>query len=127
MEDPVMTRTGATAFLRPAGMGLLAGIMVTVVWLGGRPHTIQAQAAPPPAGTSGTIAFTTAGPGTAQMLYLVDTRAQSVAIYRVDPNEVKGTLKLEAARQYGWDLKLGEFNNQPPEVAAVEAMVGSRR
>jgi hypothetical protein len=94
--------------------------------LGVRPHALRAQAAPA-AAQGGTIAFTTAGPGSAQLLYLVDTRTQSVAIYRVDPNELKGTLKLEAARQYGWDLKLGEFNNQPPEVSAVEAMVGTRR
>lgn len=125
-----MSRTGATAFLRPAGIGLLAGVVVTsAIGFGGGPRTIQAQASPPPtaAGSAGTIAFTTPGPGSAQLLYLVDTRSQSVAIYRVDPNEVKGTLKLEASRQYGWDLRLGEFNNQPPEVAAVEAMVGSRR
>ena len=122
-----MTRIGASAFLRPAGMGLLAGVLLMAFGLSGRPNPIQAQAAPAAAGNGGTIAFTTPGPGTAQLLYLIDTRSQSVAIYRVDPNEVKGTLKLEAARQYGWDLKLGEFNNQPPEVAAVEAMVGTRR
>jgi hypothetical protein len=61
------------------------------------------------------------------LLYLIDTRNQSFAVYRVDPQDPKGTLKLEATRQYRWDLKLGEFNNQPPEVAAVEAMVGAVR
>lgn len=123
-----MSRNGASTFLRPAGMGLLVGVMATALALGGgRSRSIQAQAAPLPGSAAGTIAFTTPGPGSIQLLYLVDTRSQSVAIYRVDPNEVKGTLKLEASRQYGWDLKLGEFNNQPPEVAAVEAMVGARR
>ena len=33
--------------------------------------------------------------------------------------------KLEAARQYRYDLKLSEFNNQPPEVSSIEAMVKS--
>ncbi|WZO95725.1 hypothetical protein EP7_002693 [Isosphaeraceae bacterium EP7] len=75
---------------------------------------------------SGTIALTaTLGSG-AQLLYLVDTRLQSLAIYRVDPttgNNSKGSLKLEAQRHYGQDLKLTEFNNAPPEVRSIEAMV----
>ena len=59
------------------------------------------------------------------MLYLIDTKAQAFAVYRVEPTGPKGsgTVKLEAARQYRYDLKLSEYNNQPPEVSAVEAMV----
>jgi len=30
---------------------------------------------------------------------------------------------LEAARQYGFDLRLAQYNNQPPEVTAIESMV----
>jgi hypothetical protein len=88
----------------------------------------RAQAAPA-AGmeASGTIAFTSAGPGTAQWLYIVDTRNQAFAVYRVDPQDPKGSVKLEAARQYRWDLKLTEYNNRPPEVAAIESMVGHPR
>jgi hypothetical protein len=44
-------------------------------------------------------------------------------VYRVDPQNPKGSLKLEAARQYRWDLKLAEYNNLPPEVSAIESMV----
>ena len=35
----------------------------------------------------------------------------------------KGTVKLDAARQYGWDLKLTAYNNLGPEVTAIESMV----
>jgi hypothetical protein len=73
--------------------------------------------------TSGTIAFTSQTSGAAQLLYLVDTRAHAFAIYRIDPANPKGAVKLEAARQYQWDLKLTEFNNQPPEVSAIESTV----
>jgi len=59
----------------------------------------------------------------AQLLYLVDTRGHSFAVYRIDPTNPKGTVKLEAARHYQWDLKLAEYNNQPPEVAAIESTV----
>ena len=38
-----------------------------------------------------------------------------------------GAVKLEAARQYRWDLKLAEFNNQALEVATIESMVGTPR
>ena len=76
---------------------------------------------------NGTIAFTTQSGvgGSAQLLYLIDTRSKAFAIYRVDPNNSKGTVKLEAARQYQWDLKLAEYNNQEPNVAAIESTVKS--
>jgi hypothetical protein len=69
----------------------------------------------------GTIAFTTSTGGAVQLLYLIDTRSQAFTIYRVD--SAKGTVKLDAARQYGWDLKLTAYNNLGPEVTAIESMV----
>jgi hypothetical protein len=77
----------------------------------------------PIAEANGTIAFTSNGPGAGQLLYLIDTRSQTFAVYRVDPQNTKGIVKLEAARHYQWDLKLSEYNNLPPEVAAIESMV----
>ena len=77
------------------------------------------------ASATGTIALTAPAGGTAQLLYLIDTRSKAFAVYRVDPANSKGTVKLEAARQYQWDLKLAEYNNAPPEVAAIEATVRS--
>ncbi len=81
--------------------------------------------ATPPVESSGTVAFSSPAGGNAQLLYLIDTRAHAFAVYRVDPSNPKGTVKLEAARQYQWDLKLAEYNNLPPEVAAIEATVKS--
>lgn len=103
--------------------GLMLGLTVAW-WCGGPNPSARAQAAP--ADANGTIAFTATSNGV-QMLYLIDTRSQAFAIYRVDPTGAKGSsnLKLEAARQYRWDLRLSEFNNQPPEVSAIEAMVKS--
>jgi lipoprotein-anchoring transpeptidase ErfK/SrfK len=127
-EDHGMTRSGWIAALRYSGMGVVAGVALTLTWTGAPGSPVRAQAAPKDApDSSGTIALTVAGPGTSQLLYLIDTKNQAFAVYRVDPQELKGTVKLEAARQYRWDLKLGEFNNQPPEVTAVESMVGARR
>jgi hypothetical protein len=77
----------------------------------------------PPGDGSGTIAFTSATNGSAQLLYLIDTKTRAFAVYRVDPANAKGTVKLEAVRQYQWDLKLAEYNNSPPEVAAIESSV----
>ena len=39
------------------------------------------------------------------------------------PDQSQGIVKLEASRQYQWDLKLEHYNNQPPEPAAIEATV----
>jgi hypothetical protein len=82
-------------------------------------------ASPTPVEANGTIAFTSPSGGSAQLLYLIDTRSKAFAVYRVDPANLKGTVKLEAARQYQWDLKLSEYNNLPPEVTAIESTVKS--
>ncbi len=74
---------------------------------------------------NGTLAMVTAPGGSAQWLYLIDTKTHAFAIYRVDPSNLKGSVKLEAARQYQWDLKLEHYNNQAPEPAAIESMVGA--
>jgi hypothetical protein len=80
-----------------------------------------------PAGSdaSGTIAFTSSIGTNAQLLTVIDTRTKAFAVYRIDPTNSKGTVKLEAVRQYQWDLKLAEYNNLPPEVAAIESTVKS--
>ncbi len=102
--------------------GVAVGLALAF-WAGGRGASAQATA--PGAEANGTIAFTSATGGSSQMLYLIDTRSQSFAVYRVDTQGARGagSVKLEAARQYRYDLKLSEYNNQPPEVGAVEAMV----
>ncbi len=119
-------RVGAARYGLP---GLAVGLALAW-WAGGRGPTLKAQgaASAAPVEAAGTIAFTTSSAGSSsQMLYLIDTKSQAFAIYRVDPSNSKGSgsVKLEAARQYRWDLKLSEFNNQPPEVHDVEAMVKS--
>jgi hypothetical protein len=85
----------------------------------------RAAAAAPAGEPSGTIAFTSSVGGSAQLLYLIDTRSRAFAIYRVDPANAsgKGSVRLEATRQYQWDLKLEEYNNQPPEVRAVMSQI----
>lgn len=79
----------------------------------------------PGADGAGTIAFTVPTGGSAQLLYLIDTRSRAFAVYRVDPANTKGTLKLEAVRQYQWDLKLVHYNNTDPVPDAIEAMMRS--
>jgi hypothetical protein len=111
----------------------LPGVAVglALAWFGGGfgPMARAQGPAGPGGDANGTIAFAspTVSPSglPSQMLYLIDTKAQSFAVYRVDPQNPKGTgaVKLEASRQYRWDLKLSEYNNSPPEVSAVESMV----
>ncbi len=72
--------------------------------------------------SNGTLALiTTAGPS--QWLYLIDTKDRAFALYRIDPTNTKGIVKLEASRQYKWDLKLEHYNNQAPEPDAIKATV----
>ena len=115
--------------------GLLLGLTMMGGLGGGRGPVVQAQAEvasggerprmgiPPAADSSGTIAFTAPAGGSAQLLYLIDTRSRVFTVYRIDPANVEGTVKLVGVRQYQWDLKLTQYNNQQPEVAAIESMV----
>ncbi len=73
--------------------------------------------------SSGTLALIAETAGPAQWLYLIDTKKRAFAVYRIDPSNAKGTVKLEASRQYKWDLELEHYNNQAPEPAAIEATV----
>ena len=89
-------------------------------------QTQPGQARQPVLGdANGTLALISSPMGSAQWLYLIDTRSRAFAIYRVDPTNPKGSVKLEAARQYQWDMKLEHYNNQAPEPGAIESMVKS--
>lgn len=108
------------------GLGLVLGLALAWSFGLGRSPVSWAQGAPGSASAaegSGLISFTSTAADGSQLLYLLDPRAQAFAIYKVDPSDRKGVVELKAARQYRWDLKLAEFNNQAPEVAAIEAMV----
>jgi hypothetical protein len=105
--------------------GLVAGLILAW-WVGGHGSTVRGQGMVPTAESNGTIAFTTSSNNSpSQLLYLIDTKSQAFAVYRVEPTNPKGSVKLEAARQYRYDLKLSEFNNQSPDVSSIEAMVKS--
>jgi hypothetical protein len=73
--------------------------------------------------SSGTIAMIANPGGPVQWLYLIDTKKQAFAIYKVDPSTPNKVVKLEACRQYQWDLKLEQYNNQTPEPSDIEAQV----
>ena len=129
-----MPSRGWSGVARYGLSGLFLGIILMGGLGGGRGLVAQVPSAPgvdrprgasasPGVDSSGTIAFTSPTSGTAQLLYLIDPKAHAFAVYRVDPSNPKGAVKLEAARHYQWDLKLDEFNNQPPEVRAIESTV----
>lgn len=107
---------------RVLALGVGLGVAVSALLGAWQLPVARAQPSGPSTETSGTIAFTSAGQNNSTLLFLVDTREKAFAVYRVDPT--KGAVKLEASRPYRYDLKL-EYNNLPPEVAAVEAMVAS--
>ncbi len=116
--------------------GLILGLGVSWGLIGGRglwaqsslpsgngADRLRATAANDP---SGMIALTTSVPGTsssAQLLYLIDTRSRAFAIYRIDPSNPKGTIRLEAERQYQWDLKLTKYNNDGIQPEDIESAV----
>ncbi len=76
--------------------------------------------------SSGTITLVVpSNDGTAQWLYIVDTKTHQLAIYKVDTAAPKASIKLEVAREYGWDLKINQYNNSGLEPAAIEKLVKS--
>jgi hypothetical protein len=107
-----------------AMLGIVGAWMLGV----GSPRGVQAQGGPAQATGNGLMALTTSAPGDpgGTRLVLIDQRTQAMAIYKIDGFK-GGSIKLESARQFGPDLRLSEYNNLPPEVAAVEAMVAAPR
>lgn len=108
----------------------------------GEPSLVHATATPrafqpgvggtsaPRAATSGesdgTIALVVpSNNGSDQWFYLIDTKTRSFTIYRVDTDNPKALIKLEAARQYQWDLKLDNYNNSGLNPADIEKVVKS--
>jgi hypothetical protein len=93
----------------------------------GSARSTESNRAPAPRPTAGgevngTLALITTA-GLSQWLYLIDTKDHAFALYRIDPTNPKGIVKLEASRQYRWDLKLEHYNNQAPEPDAIKATV----
>jgi hypothetical protein len=131
--------------------GMIFGVLLTWAWgLHGERAVAQdpstagrlgpaglAQGRPQPSGAGQTTKGVTAGevggilaliaqpPAGApvQWLYLIDTKKRAFAIYRVDPTNPQGCVKLEASRQFRWDLDLDQYNNQGLEPADVKARV----
>ena len=135
-----MPGRGWSGVLRYGLPGLLLGLALASGGRGGRELWAQGAVPAPapmpggggfdrsrPAGpggeADGTIAFTTNPNGAVQLLYLIDTRSRAFTIYRVDTTKGSLTVKLDAARQYSWDLKLTAYNNLEPQGAAIESMV----
>ena len=76
--------------------------------------------------SSGTISLVVpSNNGASQWLYIIDTKTHAFAIYRVDTANPKEMVKLEAARQYQWDLKLDRYNNTGLVPADIEKLVKS--
>jgi hypothetical protein len=117
-EAAAQTGPGADASV-PAGLGQRPNEAARMPRLPGQSRPLASGEA------GGTMAFVASPGGTAQWLYLIDTNTRAFAVYRVDPSNPggKGVVKLEAARQYQFDLKLEHYNNQAPEPAAIEATV----
>ena len=90
---------------------------------GNRPQPPRPNTTGESNGTLALITGSSGGAGQTQWLYLIDTKARAFALYRIDPTNSKGIVKLEASRQYEWDLKLEHYNNQPPEPDAIKATV----
>jgi hypothetical protein len=115
---------GAARFGLP---GLMAGLALAW-WSGGHGPTARVQGATSGTGSNDVIAFTEPVVGKpTQLLYLIDTKQRAFAVYRIEPagSNGSGSAKLEAVRKFEYDLKLTEFNNQAPEVSAVEGKVKS--
>jgi hypothetical protein len=134
MEETVMPLRGWSGAVRYGVPGLLLGLVLMGGF--GNVRGPSALAQYPPGGersrvaatagndATGTIAFSTSSNGgTAQLLYLIDTKAHAFAIYRIDPSNPKGAVQLAGCRQYQWDLKLSEYSNAEPDVASVESMI----
>ena len=66
---------------------------------------------------------TPAGEGR-QLLTIVDSKQQTVAVYHVDV--ATGKIALGSVRQIEWDLKLSEFNSDHPLPGEIRGLLKQR-
>jgi hypothetical protein len=103
--------------------GLFLG--VALCWVVSNGRQVAAQATNPVrSGTNdgSTIAMTTGTLGAEQRLYLIDTKKQTFAIYKIDK---EGWIELLSVRRYQADMELSEFNNKKPTVSEIQETVHS--
>ena len=99
-------------------LGLIAGCLL--VELGATVGTASAQVT---SGSSPMGITAVAGQVTSDSygIYLIDTENGTMAVYQWLPNVRK--LRLMAARNYGFDLKLDEFNSDDPSPRDIRQLV----
>ncbi len=115
--------SGSGLMLRFGLPGLLLG--VAGCWFVSNGPKVAAQATTPlRAGSNdgSTIAMTTGALGAEQRLYLIDTKKQTFAIYKIDKD---GWIELLSVRRYQADMELSEFNNKKPTVSEIQETVHS--
>ena len=107
------------------GILCVVGLWIFAMACGWRP-LVQAQDPPfqrrtmPPAVNSSLITHT-AESNTGQQLTVIDPRTRSMAVYHVEKNTGKVTLK--SVRQIHWDLQLDEFNGVSPTPREIQTLL----
>ena len=57
----------------------------------------------------------------AEMLVVVDPTTRVMGTYRVEPQS--GVIELKSVREFGWDLRMQQFNGAEPTPGQVQAMI----
>src|SRR4051794_9440536 len=123
MEDERMT-SGRWTAARHGAAGVLGGLALAFALGFAGDHAPTAARANTPTAAdpaSGVLAVTSGDPAGGQWLYLIETKKQAMAVYRIDPRKNDGAVQLVAARQYKWDLQLAEYNNAEPSVRKIQS------
>jgi hypothetical protein len=89
----------------------LAAAAGALLWLAGAGAAQDARASAASAEGSNVVIVAGQVTGDSYGLYLVDTRSRTMCVYQWQPNTRK--LGLLAARYYGFDLQLDDYNNEP--------------
>ncbi len=55
-----------------------------------------------------------------QQIVVVDTQAQTMAAYHIEPNQ--GKIQLKSVRRLAWDLKMEQFNAESPLPSELRAV-----
>ncbi len=105
------------------GPGGLASANSGVGSVRGRQPSRRRRGRSPGEMSNGTLALITSGAGRPNGSISSTPRTAPSPSTASIPTNSKGIVKLEASRQYKWDLKLEHYNNQAPEPDAIKATV----
>ncbi|RMF44576.1 MAG: hypothetical protein D6753_02245 [Planctomycetota bacterium] len=101
---------------------VLGGVLVGIAAWGWvpAPRTAQSQGTVPQASGENLQVFSSTLPNGGQQIVVIEPVTQTMAVYHIAGAE--GRIQLKSVRRIAWDLRMEQFNGEPPSPSEIRAV-----